>query len=597
MAEDNSDILRALEPYRLKPKGRGEYRCFNPLPSRSNSDSGDSFTFNLTKGTGHDMVTNEGYSATEMRRMLNLPLPLPEPNGSGQYRQPVSNTRRVYRDLQDYAIEQGVEVEYFEAAKWKLDTHQNRPCFSFPTVNGMRYRFIDGGKPKYTSQTGYKECWYGLDKAISMNAGMIILVNGEASTIVGQRYGVPAFCKTAGERAINDKLMAELKSRNYDGAFWIALDCDQTGRSTAQTIKQAQLPDAFVLDLGLTDGGDLANFCKLHTHDTLPALQRLIPRPRPDKPDIVYAHSVAINAIADIEKADDGYALITPFPCLHSLGGYAHVLEPGILAMVVAPTGSGKTSWLETWTDYWNKRGIGGVWRGDEFTPQTYHNRKIQRYGGIPTGFIRLHKQWLREERDGIPPHLRTGIRLDDKYILHYQEVSDALSEWSGKLAYYEGKRENKFIEPMLDILTRDIEMRRSSGEIVGFAIFDYIQLLRSRGAAKSGKSDDDNVHEYNLGLLKEWTIDMCIVSIVGSQMTKSASDAVKRNSNVESYSPQWVRTDKANLVVYPRLNYEDGKPNGTGFVHIGKNSDGIAGVDIAMIPDFERLQWVDPTA
>lgn len=585
-------ILKALEAYGLKQKGRGEYRCKSPF--RIDSDS-DSFTYNTLKGIGHDMVTDTGYNDYQLAQQLGIELP--EDSGRIQ----VADTRRVYRHLADYTREQGAPVEAFQHAGWHESTFQGRACFAFPTATGERYRFSDGDKPKYKSQEGYKECWYGLDKAIRMNKGMLVLCNGEASTIVAQHYGVPAFCKTAGERRINDALMQEFESRNYGGRVWLALDCDKTGRDAAARIKAEQMPEAVIIDLGLGDKGDLAQFCKLHTQDALAALQRHIPVTRPVKPDMVYAHSVALHAIAEIDQPDSGYPLVVPFQSMHSFGGYAEVLLPGKVAMVMAATGAGKTSWLESWVDAWLRKGIGGVWRGDEFSPLEYHYRRIQRYGGINMRLITAHKLALQEDARRIPDHLRQGKRMTPAEINHYQVVSDGLSDWAGSLAYYEGTRENRFVEPMLDILTREIRARRATGEIVGFAVFDYVQLLRTLS-----KSVDDNPYEHTLGLIKEWTIDMDIVSLVGSQITKNASTDLRQNKRQEGQNAMYVRMDKANLVVAPRILYCDDPegrldeagnilriPSGEGVVSILKNSTGGTG-DAPVMPDLEHLQWVN---
>lgn len=577
-------VLIALRAYGLSThRGRGEYRCRSPF--RDNSES-DSFTYNTEKGTGHDWVLDIGYNRKQMAERFNIVLP--DDLIARDERIPVNDTRRRYRDLKDYAIEQGAEVEYFERVGWKLDQYDNRPCFSFPTATGTRYRFIDGNKPKYKSQVGYKSCWYGLDRAIAMDAEMLVLCNGEASTIVAQRYGVPAFCKTAGEQRIPDNLKDEFALKGFDGQIWIALDCDATGRKQSQEIA-AQFQNAIVIDLGLGDKGDLAQFCKLYTHDSLMSLERKLPARRVPKPDIVYAHTAAIDMIESIEMADDGFGLVVPFRSLHALGGYAHIIEPGKLVIVAAPTGGGKTSWLETWADYWIRQGIGGVWRGDEFTRKEYHARRVQRYAGISTMQIRLHKKALWEQKHGVPLDMRHGQPFTAHEISYIQDVSWNVAEWSGKLGYYESRGDKRYLEPTLEIMMREIELRRKAGEVVAFAIFDYLQLLKSQG-----KAADDNMHEHNLGLIKDWTIDVEIVTIVGSQVTKESEAAAKRGDVQDSYNMQYIRGDKANLILHPRLLYLDSIFTGEGCVFVGKNSDGRAHVTLPVAPDLERLQWLD---
>lgn len=586
-------ILRALEAYGLKDKGHGEYRCKSPF--RPDSDS-DSFTYNALKGTGHDKVTNAGYNNYQIADHLGIELP------DENQRVPVEDTKRAYRDLADYAQTQGVPVEVFEKAGWKLDTHDNRPCLSFPTPNGTRYRFIDGNLKlaKYKSQYGYKECWFGLDRAINMSKGVLVLCNGEASTIAAQYHGVPAFCKTAGERKIPEHLVEEFTERGYNGHIWIALDCDKTGQEQAFEI-QHQIPGSVILDLGLADKGDLANFCKLYTHDSLQALQRLVPTPRPQKPDMVYAHSVAIHAIAGIEEAGAGYPLVMPFECIHSLGGAAEIIPPRTIVMILAATGSGKTSFLETCADYWLRRGIGGVWRGDEFSSEGYLHRRIQRYGSLTTRQINSHRMALQEQANNVPLDMRYGIRMSREQIEHYQQVCGWLSEWKGQLSYYEARREKKHVEPMLDMMTAEIQARRRRGEVVAFAVFDYIQLMRT-----ISKTIDDNPYEHAFGLIKEWTIDMDIISLVGSQLTKTAGTDALKNVCPSVNDGQFVRPDKANLILAPRIIYVDDPdgemddegnarriPSGRGVLSVLKNSEGAKG-DGATIPDLERLQWVN---
>jgi hypothetical protein len=156
-------------------------------------------------------------------------------------------------------------------------------------------------------------------------------------------------------------------------------------------------------------------------------------------------------------------------------------------------------------------------------------------------------------------------------------------------------------LEPMLDIMTREIQARRKSGEIVGFAVFDYIQLIRP-----VSQPADKNVPEHALGLIKEWTIDMDIVSLVGSQMTKSATTDIRMNRRAENADAMFVRMDKANLVLAPRILYGDDLsgatdeqgnvkrvPTGEGMVSILKNSTGGIG-DAPVKPDFEHLRWIN---
>ncbi|MCA9914729.1 MAG: AAA family ATPase, partial [Anaerolineae bacterium] len=80
-----------------------------------------------------------------------------------------------------------------------------------------------------------------------------------------------AACVTSGEKDIPADLVAELKrfaTGIEDLQIIIALDCDAKGQRVSLQIKDTLTAAGFQsvrsVDLGLTDGGDLADFCRLH---------------------------------------------------------------------------------------------------------------------------------------------------------------------------------------------------------------------------------------------------------------------------------------------------------------------------------------------
>lgn len=605
-------VLSALAAHDLKKHGN-EYRCNSPFRPGSNSHAFAVRIDDEEHGAFTDHVTNESGSLYQLAQRLNIELP---------ERAPVVDTKRDYTGLEDFALAHGIAADVLRQAKWREDTLENRPCLIYQTETGERVRFLNrvDGKPTYRAvKSGYKPCWYGLDKAISQNAGLIVLCNGEISTVAAQAHGVPAFATTAGEKKLSDELLAQFQKRGYAGQVLIALDCDKTGRATAQAIAQ-QLPGSVVVDLQLADKGDLADFCRLYDSDSLNALKRLISPQKPagseanpsasdaaistPVPDMVYAHTVAVNAIREIEldRVQSGYPLLMPLKAFHRLNGGARIIPPGKTLLVIAPTAGGKTSFLETLVDAWLRRGIGGMWRGDEWTPEEYHYRRVQRYGGIDSNRIIAHELWKQETARGVPENLKQGQRLTDNEILHYQEVSMGLAEWQGQLQYYTASRDKKTVEVMLDIMSQHLVRRRTAGEIVGFAVFDYAQLLKA-----TSKPVDDNVVEHVFGLVKEWGIDSSIVCLLGSQVTKNASEGNRQNKLINLHDAQFLRADKAYTAIVLNTIYEDHptekNPDGTAkrvqtdraIASVVKNSNGSTG-DVDLLTDFERLQWLDGT-
>ncbi|MCA9367550.1 hypothetical protein KC887_04815 [Candidatus Kaiserbacteria bacterium] len=294
-------VLALLDVVKTEPGG--VYRCNSPFHAGSNSEA---FVLKIDDdehGTFYNHAAKagepEGGTLYELARALGADITV----GRTQ----VENTKRQYAGLDDYASMQGVSPEVFKAAGWEETTHMRRPALTFPTRKGdikqMRWRFLDGDKPHYINPGGYQVCWYGLDRAIQKateDKTPIVLCNGEASTVVAQHFGLPAFCKTAGENKIPDDLLAELESK-WRGEIIIALDCDDKGRHVAQAVKE-QLSNAYVIDLGLTDGGDLANFCKLHTTEVAPALWRLKNKAVADTPVSINAQPLA-QSLSELTKA------------------------------------------------------------------------------------------------------------------------------------------------------------------------------------------------------------------------------------------------------------------------------------------------------
>lgn len=260
-------VLETLQRYELTRDGPTEYRANSPLRPGANSHS-----FKLTlddatgeKGAYYDHVSGERGSLYELAAALGIE------TGAA----PVADTKRAYKDLDDYAAAHGVPGDVLRAAGWQdAAAYQGRPALAFKTRTGLRYRFLDGEKPPYKSVAGYQSSWYGLERALMLAEETwlpLVLCNGEISTVVGQHYRVPACCITGGgERGIPDGLLAELKAR-HDGPVLIAMDCDGKGRQAAATI-HAQLPTASIVDLGLGDKGDLADFCALHRDEAGVAL-------------------------------------------------------------------------------------------------------------------------------------------------------------------------------------------------------------------------------------------------------------------------------------------------------------------------------------
>lgn len=271
-------ILAHLAGYDLKELSGNRYRSRSPLRPESDSRSFSLFLHaDGEHGMYKDHVSGGGGSLYQLAKQLGIETPANDSSAT---------SKRAYASLSDYASSHGVAVKVFEQAGWREGTLGSRRVAFFKTNNGERWRFLDGGQPKYGNRNGYKQCWYGLKKAIAMLAGsafrVLVLCNGEASTIVAQHHGLAACCITnSGERSdLSPELLTELNEYLDvpDLKFLVAFDCDDKGRAAAVPMANylcSQGLDARAVDLDLGfAGADLADWCKLYGIEALDQLMR-----------------------------------------------------------------------------------------------------------------------------------------------------------------------------------------------------------------------------------------------------------------------------------------------------------------------------------
>lgn len=299
-------VVSKLQGYEARKEGADKWRANSPLRPGANSHS---FTLTIQDsehGAYYDHVSGESGSLYQLAEALGI-----EPN-----RTAISTTKRTYESLDDYARAHGVTAEIMRAAGWKdceqvydAAAKRKRPALPFETASGTRYRFIDGDKAQATykaAQTGYKNCWYGLRRAVDLakqHGTPLVLCNGEASTVTAQHYGIAAACVTGGEKKYPNELVQQLLSA-WDGDIWIALDCDDTGRRAAREIAEQLASRApVVIDLGLTAGGDMGDFCTLYGTEARAALAaRAIPMPKDNTPPMSDVQALA-NALDGLKSA------------------------------------------------------------------------------------------------------------------------------------------------------------------------------------------------------------------------------------------------------------------------------------------------------
>lgn len=271
MTTTADQVLSILKSHDLKELGGGKYRSRSPL--RPSSDS-RSFTLQIHPDGEHgafdDKAGGEFGSLYQLAERLGIEV----------IRRQATETKRAYTGIDDYAKAHGVTGDVLKSAKWEecqqMDSNGKvRPALRIPTKNGDRFRFLDDGKPTYHSPGGYKNCWFGLARAVDIaqkTSQPLVLCNGAPSVVVAQHHGIAAASLAGGGQKIPTELLAELRS-TWHGDIVIAMDCDGEGQIATKNYHE-QLPNAHIIDLGLSARGDLADFCTLYNGTTGDEIKR-----------------------------------------------------------------------------------------------------------------------------------------------------------------------------------------------------------------------------------------------------------------------------------------------------------------------------------
>jgi len=516
----------------------------------------------------------------------------------------------VYTALDDYAKAHGVSTQVFVDAQWTEGEHGGRKCLLVPHEDDMvRARFLDGDDPKWKPiQTGVTPCWYGFSKAVSKARAAkhktIVLTNGQPSVVVGQHYGVPALAQTDGEgKPLQKLLLRSLQDaiKEHGLKVIVAMDGDDTGRKATKS-KLEKLKSngirAKSVYFGGHDGFDLADYCKLHGENSMKELIKLSKYGGESKALTVTSDDITNSThgilVAPGENITPGEKLIFPFKRFHNLGGYVYFCEPGKMAMVLAPTGCGKTSLMETFSDFWNTKGYDTWWYGREWTPQGMRFRAIQRYSNVvTTDMITEHIVHASEIDRGIPAKYHYGkpIAKGTQAYNEYLQANELIDSWPGKLTVMDG---HKTIEHVIEDMSTNIWKARREGRQVGCAFFDYAQILDT-----GSELINQTKYEKICGILEEWAQQMSIHVMVGAQPTKSRGLQVKTtNELLNEYDAMWIRPDPFKVVITLNIRHID---NGAGerektpnaIANVCKNSEGRTGL-IKLRTKFRHLSWKD---
>ena len=334
-----------------------------------------------------------GLCEVEIKKTLESAWDSAEPRiVDGSPTPPPQTSKRAYTNLADYAKAHGVDEAVFASAKWVQTIHMERPCFQYPVKDRagekwLRYRFIDGDpkQKRFTSQTDFHPCWYGLDRALLAKPNVLVICNGAPSVIVGQHYGVPAVAQEGGENALLQDNLDELNSK-WHGDVLIVLEDDEQGNRAAEKLLR-QLSKARRVDLNLQGSQDLADFCALYKQDSLSELQH---RAQVQPADTI-SKSITVLSEENQRELTDMQAgkivrigLFSQIPELDSAVGS---FMPHRLHTILGATGMGKSTLAVSLAVkfLWQQAGL---IVSTETTPDLWYKKMVAYLSGIPVDKI-----------------------------------------------------------------------------------------------------------------------------------------------------------------------------------------------------------------
>lgn len=608
-----------LDSYGMRADGGDQFRCNNPWRAGS-----DSMSLRIKVASDGEHGTYFDHVSEEKGTLYGLAIKLGI-TPTREYPE-VQDSKRVYRNLEEYAALKGIPAQAFIDMKWTAEivTVTGRPAIEFMTQGGKRWRFLDGEKPPFISVPGYKRCWYALAEAVKLakeTGQALIVCNGEPSTIVGQYFGLATTAVTSGEKKeIPAELIEQLKQA-YDGEILVALDCDYKGVSAALVLaKQFQASGfkAKAIDLYLGETGDIADFCKLHQQDALSRLGSCgeiitptISAKPATTPQITISYTSDIEALQTYIDEINGDVLpsvpplINPYRFLHEHGGLGHVIPAGKVLYFASVSGGTKTIGFETGWEAYQNEGTHNIvyspeWIDDRGAVEMAA-RSVQRAGGV--SFKEKMLQALHQSERQFRSNSNTGVALSASRVSDSIAKANMLIRRPGRAFFI--KEPGLSAEKMCMQIETICDLEAAKGNIIKAGWLDFAQLLWLENSEGSGRI----WIETAIGLFKDTCRRKNLVGFVSSQMRKDDSESAKNGGKLSADMMQWLSDQQANFILAFAPKMVDGKRataidpvsgRSVGLLRgrIVKNSlEELSNVEFDIPVDYWRLRWMDKTS
>jgi len=358
-------------------------------------------------------------------------------------------------------------------------------------------------------------------------------------------------------------------------------------------------------------------------HPTLPD----VAPPTPIVPSWNYI-SQAEAAYAHLASMDPGgnprQFIINPFKSLHALKGNIYLLARRKMTAIIAPTGGGKTTFIESLARKLLAQGEDVAFFGYEWSPEEYINRELVRQLDVPLEDIIRHQVWVYEEwaRNHQTVTSNHGTPLSPQQLEKYVRVIADLTSPNRAQIYYFDKPElpPEQTEAQLNQLLETDTLRNTRGDLRAYIVqtitlvkslrargrkisvlfYDYLQLLTTAGRDPFQSVQDTTA------ILKTLALVLDVHIIVTSQAKKSAIENVRGDNlttvddhgvvnKLDMTAGEYMSPHAFNAVLGVVGAYRDGEFLGYVAIQALKNNTGIAnGMPVYLYANFQRLTIYD---
>lgn len=237
-----------------------------------------------------------------------------------------------------------------------------------------------------------------------------------------------------------------------------------------------------------------------------------------------------------------------------SWNNYIDPLEPGMLALLSAGDGQGKTVYAETQAEHWAKQGFNVVFVHYELNKAVMVDRRSARLTGVPRR------------------QLKAAETMDAKQRQSFDDMIKLLPTWRGGITYVHapGWTADVTIQTLTSLINQ---------ELCDVVIVDYLEKIRaSTNQINEYKGNPYAVEGNNVERFKTFSESMGIPVFMLAQMNKAGKSAGWDSVDRTAIRGAGEKSEKSNVVILIHRERDGDEYSNTVNVRIDKNTLGRTG-------------------